>query len=155
MNDINYNLKKHVELLRLQKKILSQNKSFFNENQTEFWELIKYGAVIDRHIVWEDRFEIASVIQAFLSKEMDAHQFHDSVFGLRNKHLAKFDKFLSKLVSEEIKDFSPTKESYKLKGFISTLYFECEYFETNFDEDELYTSIRTAFLKFQKILNRE
>ena len=37
------------------------------------------------------------------------------------------------------------KESYKLRGFLSALYFECEHFETNFDEDELYTSIRTGF----------
>jgi hypothetical protein len=94
-------------------------------------------------------------MQAFLNKEIDAQEFHDSVFGLRCKHLAKCDKFLSKLVSEEIKDFFPTKESYKLKGFLSTLYFKCEHFETNFNEDELYTSIGNGFLKFQNFLNRE
>ena len=84
---------------------------------------------------------------------MDGQEFHDSVFGLRRKHLAKCDKFLSRLVSEEIKDFSPTKESYKLKGFLSALYFECEHFETNFDENKLYTSIENRGLQFQKILN--
>jgi hypothetical protein len=105
--------------------------------------------------VWKDRFEIASVMEAFLTKKIDAYEFHDSVFGLRRKHLAKCNRFLSKLVSEEIKDFSPGKDAYRLKGFLSALYFECEHFETNFDEDELYTSIKNGFLNFQKALNEE
>jgi hypothetical protein len=153
MNDINYNLKRHVELLKREEKVLSQNKSFFKKNRAECLELSKYSAAVSQHISWEDRFEVAWVIQAFLNKEMDNHEFHDSVFGLRRKHLAKCDKFLSKLVFEEIKDFSPTKESYKLKGFLSTIYFECEHFETNFDEDKLYISIGNEFLKLKKILN--
>ena len=86
---------------------------------------------------------------------MDGEEFHDSVFGIRRNHIAKCEKFLSKLVSEELKDFFPNKESYKLKGFLSSLYFECEHFEMNFDEEEFYTSIRNGFLKFQKILNEE
>jgi hypothetical protein len=96
MNDINYNLKKHVELLKRKEKIISQNESFFKENRTESLELSKYSAAVSQHIFWEDRFEVASVIQAFLNKEMDGQEFHDSVFGLRRKHLAKCGKFLSK-----------------------------------------------------------
>lgn len=84
-----------------------------------------------------------------MSKKIDAHEFHDSVFGLRNKHLEKCEIFLSKLVSEEIKYFCPDKNSYKLEGFLSALYFDCEHFETEFDEAELYTSIENKFLKFQ------
>ena len=86
---------------------------------------------------------------------MDGEEFHDSVFGLRRNHIAKCKKFLSKLVSEELKDFFPNEESYKLKGFLFSLYFECEHFEMNFDEEKFYTSIRNGFLKFQKILNEE
>lgn len=91
----------------------------------------------------------------FLSKKIDAHEFHDSVFGLRRKHLERCKRFLSKLALEEIKDFYPNKNSHKLKGFLTALYLECEYFETNFDEAELYTSIENGFSKFQKILNEE
>ena len=155
MADINYNLKRHIELLKRKEKVISQNKSFFKENRTESLELSEYSAVVSQHIFWEDRFEVASVIQAFLNKEMDGQEFHDSVFGLRRKHLAKCDKFLSKLVYGEIKYFFPNKNSNKLKGFLSSLYFECEHFEMNFDEEEFYTSIRNGFLKFQKILNEE
>lgn len=155
MNNINYNLQRHLGLLKQKEKVLSENKSFFKENRSEDLELSKYDVAVENHLFWEDRFEVASLIQAFLNKEMDGQEFHDSVFGLRRKHLAKCDTFLSKLVSEEIKDFSPSKDAYRLQGFLSSLYFECEHFETNFDEDELYTSIGNGFLKFQKILNEE
>ena len=155
MSVINYNLKRQVELLKLKEKILSQHKSFFRENEAECLELSKYNSAVSEHIFWEDRFEAASVIQAFLNKEMDSHEFHDSVFGLRRKHIAKCKKFLSKLASGEIKEFFPNKESYKLKGFLSSLYFECEHFEMNWDEERFYNSIRNGFLKFQKILNEE
>ena len=155
MDDMNYNLKRHVELLKQDKTLLSQNKSFFKENRRECLELSKYNVAVSEHIFWENRFKVASIIQAFLNKKMDAQEFHDSVFGLRRNHLAKCDDFLSRLVSEEIKEFFPNKKSYKLKGFLSSLYFECEHFEMNFDEETFDNSIRNGFLKFQKILNEE
>ena len=155
MNLINYNLKKHIELLNHQKKLRIQDKSFLKENQAEFLELTRYNAAVDHHIFWENRFEVASLIQTFLNHEITAKEFHDCVFGLRRNHIDKCDKFLAKLVSGEIKEFFPNKEAYKLKGFLSSLYGECEYFEMNWDEETFYNSIRNGFLKFQKILNEE
>ena len=96
MININYNLKRHIELLKQEKKILNEKKSFLKENPKEALELIKYGAKVSQHLVWEDRFEIASVIEDFLSKKINAHEFHDSVFGLRHKHSEKCKRFLSK-----------------------------------------------------------
>ena len=155
MNNINYNFKKHVELLKRRKKILDQNKSFFKENPTEAIQLSKYGGAVSEQIVWELRFEIISIIQLFLNKQIDGDEFCDRIFELRFKHHAKCDEFLSKLISEEIKDFFPSKESYKINGFLTALYSDCEYFEDNLDEDQLYNSIKYKFLKFQKILNGE
>ena len=107
MTNINYNLKRHIELLNQEKK------SFLKENPKDALELSEYSANVSQHIVWEDRFEISSVMEDFLSKKIDAHEFHDSVFGLRRKHLEKCKRFLSKLVSEEIKDFCPNKNTPK------------------------------------------
>jgi hypothetical protein len=125
MYEINYNLKRHVELLKQKKKVLSENKSFIKENPSEDLELNKYNLAVENSLFWEDRFKVASVIEAFLNKKMNAHEFHDSVFGLRRKQLAKCHTFLSKLVSEEIKDFSPNKDGYKLQGFLSAFYSKC------------------------------
>lgn len=155
MNVINYNLKRHIELLIHEKNLIDQSESFFKENQAEFLELNKYNAAVDQHIFWESRFEVASLIQTFLNQEINAEEFHDSVFGLRRNQIDECNKFLSKLVSGEIKEFFPNKESHKLKGFLSSLYFECEHFEMNWDEKAFYNSIQNGFLKFQKILNEE
>lgn len=56
------------------------------------------------------------------------------------------------LASGEIKEFFPNKKSYKLKGFLSALYFECEHLEMNWDEKEFYNSIQNGFLKFQNFV---
>ena len=77
------------------------------------------------------------------------------MFGLRRKHLEKCNRFLSKLVSEEIKDFCPNKNAHKLKGLLSSLYFECKHFETTFDEAELYTSIENGSFNFQRALEEK
>jgi hypothetical protein len=117
MNVISYNIKRHIELLKYEKKVRSQNKFFFKENQTECFKLSKYNVAVDQDIFWKNRFEVASLIQAFLNKEIDGEKFHDSVFGLRRNHIAKCEKFLPKLISEDIKEFFPNKKSYKSKGF--------------------------------------
>ena len=150
-----YNQKRHIELLKHSQDLKNQRKNLFIENQEEYFELSKYNIAVEEHIFWENRFEVASLIQTFLNQEINAEEFHDSVFGLRRNHIDKCGKFLSKLVSGEIKEFLPNKESYKLKGFLSSLYFECEHFEMNWDEETFYNSIRNGFLKFQKILNEE
>ena len=155
MTNINYNLKRHIELLKKEKQLRNEKKFFWKENRKEALELIEYNIEIANHIDWEDRFEIASVIKDFLSKKINAHEFHDSVFGLRRKHSKKFERFQSKLVSEEIKDFYPNENAHKLKGFLSALYFDCEHFETKIDEAELYTSIENKFFEFQRVLNEE
>ena len=54
MININYNLKRHIELLKQEKKTLNEKKSFLKENPKEALELIKYGAKVSQHIVWED-----------------------------------------------------------------------------------------------------
>ena len=76
------------------------------------------------------------------------------MLGLRRKNIEKWDIFLSKLDSGEIEDFCPNKSAHKLKGFLSYLYFECEHFETNFDEVELYNSIENGYFNFQIALNK-
>ena len=155
MNNINYNLKRHVELLKLKEKVLSQDKSFLKENEAEFLELIKYDAAVEQHLLWEDRFEILSRVKTFLNGELNAQDFHDSVFGLRETAQVKSKKFLSRLASGEIKDFFPTKKPYQLATFLSNLYFKCENFETNWDEETFRNSIRNEFLKYQKFLTEE
>jgi hypothetical protein len=46
----------------MKRRLKVKTNFFFKGNRTEFLELSKYNAAVDRHIFWEDRFEVASLI---------------------------------------------------------------------------------------------
>lgn len=94
-------------------------------------------------------------MQAFLNKKTTIEEFHDDVFGLRRKSIVETNEFLSKLTSGEIKEFVPNKEANRLEGFLSGLYFQCEGWDDDGDDERFHNAIRNGFLKFQKILNEE
>lgn len=141
------------DILNHQKKLIEQDKSFFNKNQTEFLELSHYNKAINQHLFWQDRFEVDLLLRTFLNKKIDRYEFDDTIFSFRHNYIAKYNKFILKLGSDEINEFFPNKESYKLKKFLSALYCEWKYFELNWDEEILYNFVQSAFLKFQQILN--
>ena len=152
MNPISYNLKRHVELLKFEENANSQENYLLTE---EFLELCKYSAIVEAHILWLKRFEVISVMQQFLNKEITAFEFHDRVFGLRRTHQIDSKNLISKLASEEIKDFVPNPDSKKIDGFLSALYFECEGFEVDGEEELFYNTIENGFLRLKEVLNEK
>lgn len=97
-------------------------------------------------------------MQEFLSRKINAEDFCNRVFELRRNHITECKEFLFKLASGEIKNFVPNKKSPKLKGFLSSLYFECEDYIENindYNDDEFYTCIQNGFLKYQEALREK
>lgn len=155
MNNLTYNLERHVELLKKEKKLLIEKKDFFKENPAEALELINYDISVEEHIFWENRFQVAWFMQCFLNKKIDVDEFHDIVYALRKDYLDKSEKFREKLIGQEIKYFFPNKKAYKLQGFLSSLFFECEDFEMSSGTEEFYNAIQNKFLKLEKILDED
>ena len=95
----------------------------------------------------------------FLNKKIDGKLFCEQVYGLRRKLINTCEKFNLELISssEKIKDFQPDERSKKLRGFLTALYFECEYCADTdgYQNEEFYDSIKNGFLNFQKALNKE
>ena len=94
-------------------------------------------------------------MEDFLNRKIDGEEFCDGVSGLRRKLIDSCKKFKLELGSEKLKDFQPDVRSKKFSGFLTSLYFECEYFDEDYKNDEFYTPIKNGFLKFQKALNEE
>ena len=98
-------------------------------------------------------------MENFLNKKIDGELFCDQIYGLRRKLINTSNKFELELISssEKIKDFQPDGRSKDLGGFLTTFYFECEYFsETeDYQNGKFYDSIKNGVLKFQKALNKE
>ena len=81
----------------------------------------------------------------------------DCIYERRNILLDNVKKFESKLIfsSEKIKDFQPDERSKNFSGLISYLFYEYEYFDNAENYEELYDSVKKAFLYFQKAVNKE
>ena len=152
-----YNQKRHRQLLKRSQDLKNQRKNLFIENQEEDFELSEYNIAVEEHIFWQDRYQVALLMEDFLNKKIDGELFCDQVYGLRRKLINTCEKFKLELISssEKIKDFQPDGRSKKLSGFLTGLYCECEHFAEDYQNDVFYTSIKNGFLNFQKALNEE
>ena len=154
-----YNQKRHIELLKRSQDLKNQRKNLFIENQEEDFELSEYNIAVEEHVFWQDRDQVALLMENFLNKKIDGELFCDQIYGLRCKLINTCEKFKLELISssEKIKDFQPDGRSKKLSGFLTGLYCECEYFAEaeDYQNEEFYDSIKNGFLNFQKALNKE
>lgn len=154
-----YNQKRHIELLKRAQDLDNQGKNIYFENQEEYFELSEYNIAVQEHIFWQDRDQVVLLMEDFLNKKIDGESFCDQVYGLRRKLINTCEKFKLELISnsEKIKDFQPDERSKKLSGFLTALYFECEYFADAEDSEnkEFDNSIKNGLLNFQKALNEE
>ena len=154
-----YNQKRHIELLKRSQDLKNQRKNLFIENQEEDFELSEYNIAVEEHVFWQDRDQVALLMENFLNKKIDGELFCDQIYGLRCKLINTCEKFKLELISssEKIKDFQPDGRSKKLSGFLTDLYCECEYFAEaeDYQNEEFYDSIKKGFLSYQKALNKE
>jgi hypothetical protein len=152
-----YNQKRHIELLKRSQDLKNQRKNLFIENQEEDLELSKYNTIVAEYIFWQDRDQVALLMEDFLNKKIYGEEFCGQIYGLRRKLINTCEKFKLELISssEKIQDFQPDGKAKKLSGFLTGLFCECDHFMENYENDEFYTSIKTGFLNFQKALNEE
>lgn len=151
-----YNQKRHIELLKYSQDLNNQGKNIWVENKEESHALNIYNALIYKHIFWQHRNDVALLMENFLNKKIDGDLFCDEVYGLRNKTLSAYKKFISELISssENMKEFQPDPKCERIKGFSTYLFTECQCFN---DEDNypLYDSIQNGYLNFQEAINKE
>ena len=152
-----YNQKRHIELLKRSQDLKNQRKNLFIENQEEDFELSEYNIAVEEHVFWQDRDQVALLMENFLNKKIDGELFCDQIYGLRRKLINTCKQFKLELISssEKIKNFQPDERSKKLSGFLTGLYCECEHFDEDYQNEELYNSIKNGFLNFQQALNEE
>ena len=154
---MNYNQKKHIQLLKRSQDLQNQGKDLFQENQKEYFELAQYNIVVEEHFFWQDRYKIFLLMENFLTRKIDCQLFCDHVYGLRCKLINKCEKFRLELLSssEKIKDFQPDERGKNLSGFLTGLFCECECLDDTENYLEFYDSIEIGFFNFQKALKKE
>ena len=66
-----YNQKRHIELLKGSQDFKNQGKNLFIENQEEDFELSEYNIAVERHTFWQDRYQVALLMEDFLNRKID------------------------------------------------------------------------------------
>lgn len=151
------NQKRHIELLKRSEDLKNQGKDIFTENKEEYFELAGYNVAVEEYFFWQDRDQFALLLKNFLNKKIDGEFLCDEVFGMRRKLMIKCDKFKLELLSnsEKIQDFQPDERSKDFGGFLSRIYFNCDYFMEDYQNEKFYDSVKNNFLDFQKALDEE
>jgi len=155
MNDISYNLKRHIELLKGSQDLKNQARNLFQENPEEYFELSDYNIAVERYLFWQERHKLALSMEDFLNRKIDGQELCDRVFGLRRELMNAVEKFKLDLISGKIKDFQPDERSNKLSDFLRGFFCECDHFMEDYQDEEFYTSIKNGFFNLQKVLTEE
>lgn len=118
-------------------------------------ELSSYNVVVEEKIFWQYRYQVASFMKDFLNRKIDGDELCDLVFGLRRKLINACDKFILELESGKVKDFQPDPRAKKLSGFLDGLFYYCDDFMEDYENDQFSNAIQNGFLNFQKALDEE
>lgn len=116
-NDLQSKKTSRTKLLKRSQYLKKQGKSLFRENPKEDFELSKYNITVEEHIFWQDRYQVASLMEDFLNRKINGEEFCDGVYGLRWKLINSCKKFNIDLGSERLKDFQPDVRGKKLSIF--------------------------------------
>ena len=152
---VKYDLNRHLALLKREQHFKQQGKSFFLESSDEYFESIKYSAVIEEEIYWKGRILVLLLMGEFINKTISGEEFSDSFFQLSQMFIDDCNNFLNDLLLEKVEDFQPDPRSQGFGSLISFLKAECDNFTEDYDSKEFYDSIHDCFLKLQEVLNEE
>jgi len=150
-----YNQQRHIQLLKRSQDFKDQGKWLYKESPEEDLELSSYNIAVEENMFWQQRYEVAELMQDFLNRKIDGQEFCDRVFGLRRNLMIATDKFLIQLGAGEVKDFQPDPRSKNRSGFLSGLFCYCDDFMEDYENDQFYDAMQNGFLNFQKALNEE
>jgi hypothetical protein len=92
-----YNQKRYMQLLQRSQDLKNQGKNIFIENREKDFELSEYNIAVEEHIFWQDRYQVASLMENFLNRKINGEKFCDRVFGFRRELINRYHKFLLEL----------------------------------------------------------
>lgn len=152
---MNYNQKRHIELLKRSQSLKNEGKSFYYESLSEYLEFSKYQGAIQSYIYWKSRISFVLLMEKFVDGIITGDEFNDSFFELSQNLIYEYDDSIKKLDSEKLKNFQLNPRSNGFNNLISFVRAECNNFSENYQNEEFYDCIKDCFLQLQKALNEE
>jgi hypothetical protein len=145
-----YNLQRHIDLLKLER---SENL----KNKEEKSELTNYNIDVGEQLFWDYKEEVFLFIDNFLSKKIDGELFCDYVHGFRYKFISKSEELIKDIEEGKIKEFSVDPQIAKKRAsrILTDFFCDCDYFDDDYDNIDLYNCIKERRLQFQKFIEVE
>ena len=126
---MDYDKKKHFELLTYSQRLETENKHIYDESKKDFFALQSYSIILIDHLHWENREHYFELIEGFLNGPID-------FLPLRKKHRAINNA--KEMLSAELILLEPNPKSEGFGDLIDDVIsvFD-EYCAKVGDEDEL------------------
>ena len=141
---LNYDKKRHLELLK--------KKSISIESEENYPELLKYSAMLNRHLDWETCHQYLELLEEFLKENISISDFCSEFCkrGSLNSDAVAILESNSILLS-------PHEKSLEFSELLEEIFDECEHFdgEEDLTGDEFRNSIEKSFVKIKKYLNEK
>jgi len=153
---LNYNKKRHPELLEYSQYLKQQGKSLSHESRGNFLELSNYSATLDSQLDWEARDYYLELLDQLVKKRIPTSEFFFKFSQKSQENSEVLDFLESKLVL-----LSPHEKSLDFSDFINEILDYCESFNNDSDsfienydllDNQFRDSIEKIYLRLQNFL---
>ena len=151
---MDYNRKRHKQLMIRSQDLKNQGKNLFIENPEENSELSNYNIAVEEQVFWTHREDFFLLMKNFIDNIFDFDEFETAFSLLYRKTTEEFDMFRINL--KQIDKFQPSQRSYRFASFIGSIFRQFEEVEDEYcTEQEVKDFVKKVYLKFQNFLNEE
>ena len=151
---MDYNRKRHKQLMIRSRDLKNQGKNLFIENPEEDSELSKYNIAVEEQVFWTHREDFFLLMKNFIDNIFDFDEFETAFSLLYRKTTEEVDMFIINL--KQIDKFQPSPRSYRFASFIGSIFRQFEEVEDEYcTEQEVKDFVKKVYLKFQNFLNEE
>ena len=151
---MDYNRKRHKQLMIRSQDLKNQGKNLFIENPEEDSKLSKYNIAVKEQVFWTHREDFFLLIKNFIDNIFYFDEFETTFSLLYRKTTEKIDMFIINL--KQIDKFQPSPRSYRFASFIGSIFRQFEEVEDEYcTEQEVKDFVKKVYLKFQNFLNEE
>lgn len=151
---MDYNRKRHKQLMIRSQDLKNQGKNLFIENPEEDSELSKYNIAVEEQVFWTHREDFFLLMKNFIDNIFDFDEFETAFSLLYRKTTEEVDMFIINL--KQIDKFQPSPRSYRFASFIGSIFRQFEEVEDEYcTEQEVKDFVKKVYLKFQNFLNEE
>ncbi len=145
---MDYNKKRHKQLVIRSQDLKNQGKALFRENPEEDSELSKYNIAVEEQVFWTHREDFFLLMKNFLDNILDFDAFETAFSLLYRKTTEEVDMFIIDL--KQIDKFQPSTRSYRFASFMGSIFRQFEEVEDGYcTKQDVKDFVKEVYLKSQ------